>query len=574
MQRALTALAATMVAGLPCSMAAAQPEALSRVPADAPLIVSISSVSGFFAQAEALTNAIDQADAAAGLGMASDMFQMPGIDPQGSAAIVFSSLEGLDDQPEPPVVALVPVTDYAQVVTNLGGTGQGLEIVQFEGEDVFIKDIGDGFAAIAPTRDLLEGFTPADDSGDDHEAAIGETGEDLLESSTIVVIADVASFAPAMLEGWQQASQQMAMFGQMAGQGDQIQQQIETMTTIIETFGRDGERGMLGLGADDNGISIELAASFKQGSEIAGFFQETGEATDLTEMLPGGPYLFAMAFDTSSEGIRQLLLNSAEMNPQGQIPGLNPAQFVEGSNGFAQVFGMNPVGLMGGLFVNTTAVMDVEDANGFIANLGDSLRAANGQQATGMTLTTNFADAPEQIEGAEAYRWSVKMLPDLNDPNAQQMQMMMPMLFGPSGGPNGYIAAADDETVVMTYSTSRDALSGALSAARTGGDLADNALFQAQTARLHDDAVAVAYIDVGSIMRAALPMVAMFADPVQIEVPDEVHPIAMSLAAEEGSMAFRTVVPQDVIELIISTAESLEGMNQGGGGGGGGEPQF
>ncbi|MEM8757783.1 MAG: hypothetical protein AAGF47_08370 [Planctomycetota bacterium] len=572
LQNSIRATMLAAAAGLCCSFAAADtPEALARVAPDAPLIVSIGDVGAFFAQAESLTAAIQQDEAAAGIAEARRLFGMPGVDTDGSAALVFNSLDLEGDTP--PMVALIPVEDYNQLVTELGGTGEGTELLQFQGEDVHIRDLGDGFAAIAPQRDLLDAFQAVENAGDAHSAVVGSTGRDLLEDHTVVVIADVAAFGPALLEGWEESQQGMRMMGQMTGQGEQIDQQIETVTLLLNSFARDGQRGMLGLSAGDSGISVEAAASFKEGSEIAGFFQDSGEAANLAERLPGGPYLFAMAMDTSSDGAQRLLSNASNLGGN-QMPGLDFSQFFEGANGFATVVGMNPAGIMGGMFVNTTAIMDVDDADTFINTYGDSLRAMNDQTANGVTTQTQFAETPQQIAGVDAYRWQVKMLPDLDTPGAQQMQMMMPMLFGPTGGPSGYLAAASNDTVVMTYSTNSSAVSNAVKAAREGGTLASDMLFRQQAERLHEEAVMVAYVDAGSILRTVLPFAAMFAGPVDVEVPEAVTPIAMSMAADDGSMTFRTVVPTDVIDLFAQLGEAFEGMNEGNDFDDGGDPQF
>ncbi|MGP1273444.1 MAG: hypothetical protein ACTS22_08925 [Phycisphaerales bacterium] len=566
MKLALTrTLAAAMLAGLPCGVSLADiPPAMARVSADAPLVISISSIGGFVEEARGFINALGLEDAEDGLDEFVDIMAMPGVDTSGSAAIVFNTLDGFEEMDGPPMVALVPVTDYRQMVTNLGGTGAGTELLEIEGEDVYIKDIGGGFAAIAPKQALVDRFTPVEDASAAHLAAIGQAGQTLTGEHTFVLIADVAAFADTMKQGWAEASQQMAMFGQMAGQGEQIQQQVAMMNTIVETFARDGRRGMLGVSGGANGITVELAASFKEGSELAGFFNQTGSAASLTSMLPGGAYIAAFAADFTGEGIRTLLKNSAEMNPGGQIPGINPAQFVDSSNGFAQVIGVSPGGLMGGLFVNTTAVMEVNNAGDFIKTYADALSDMNGQEAQGMSFTTNFAATPEQVGGTDAYRWSMKMTPDLDNPNAQQMQMMMPMLFGPSGGPSGYLAAADDDTVVMTYSTSQAALSSGLAAARDGGGFAGNALVAKQAELLHTDAVMVGYVDVGSIVRMALPMAAMFIGQVDVQIPDAVTPVAFSMSADGGSMGFRTAVPADVITMITDVAMAFQDMDGGG----------
>ena len=321
----------------------------------------------------------------------------------------------------------------------------------------------------------------------------------------------------------------------------------------------------MGISGGDFGFSIELGASFKGGSELAGTFAQSGDASKLISKLPGGPYLFAYAMDFSSPGIQSL------MEKMAQAGGARaPMDFIKTSRGMAQAVGLNPAGLMGGLFVNTTAVIDTPDAAGMVKTFGEQIGAANGQVASGISMTTTFAAAPEQIGGVDAYKWSIQMLPDMNSPGAMQMQMMMPMLFGPSGGPNGYIAAADANTAVVTYSSSNAQLEKLVQSARNGGELAKNQMLMAQAERLHSAPFMVAYVDMGTIMKAVLPTVAMFAGPVNIDIPENVTPLAMSMSSSGGGVSIRTVVPTDLIDLMKATGEAFGGM--GGGGGGEEEP--
>jgi hypothetical protein len=375
------------------------------------------------------------------------------------------------------------------------------------------------------------------------------------------------------MQGWQETSQNMRQMMAMGGQDpEQAEATIDMVDGLMEAFSRDAQRGLMGMSGGDYGFSFEIGASFKGGSELAGTFAQSGNAAKLVDKLPGGPYLVAYAIDSSAPGIQAMITKMAEMGGEANnIPGLNPAGFLGKARGMAQSIGLNPAGLMGGLFVNTTAVIDSPDANGLVEMFGEQIKATNGQVASGLSMTTTFADAPEQIGGVDAYKWSMQMLPDMNTPGAMQMQMMMPMLFGPSGGPNGYAAAADENTVVVTYSTSASLLEKAVGAAQNGGELAKNEMVMAQNERLHDEAFGYVYVDMGTILKAVLPTVAMFAGPVNVDIPENVTPLAMSMSSSGGGVGIRTVVPADLIELMKETGAAFEQMGGGMGGPGGGE---
>ncbi len=568
-------LAAVCIAGLPLGLASADvPEVLDRVPAGMPVVISIGNVNAFFSQAEAITSVLKQEEATAGIQMAKAMLSMPGINAEGSAAIAITSLEGMGgESEEPPMVILMPVSDYAALVANFGGTGNGLEMLNIEGNEIFVKDIGGGYAMVGPKQELLENFDATEGNTDEHEAMLGDVGQRMAEENTVLLIANMEELREPMMQGWQEASQNMRQMMAMGGQPEQVDAQIAAIDGIVQAFGRDGQRGLMGFTAGEYGVSFEIGASFKGGSELAGTFSQSGNAGKLLSKLPGGPYLFAYAMDYSAPGIQALLGKMSQAGgAEAQIPGMNPMDFIKSSRGMAQSVGLNPAGLMGGLFVNTTAVMDTPNAPEMVKKFGETINAANGQVASGISMTTKFASAPEQIGGVDAYKWSIQMLPDMNTPGAMQMQMMMPMLFGPSGGPNGYIAAADENTAVVTYSSSNSQLEKLVQSVRNGGELATNQMVMAQSERLHDEPFMVAYVDMGTILKAVLPTVAMFAGPVNVNIPENVTPLAMSMASSGGGMSFRTVIPTDLIDLMKETGQAFGAMGGGMNGAGEEEP--
>ncbi len=573
-------LAAAMIAGLPFGLAAADvPEALDRVPADMPLIISMGNVSTFFDQAERLTSIFQQEEALANVQTARMMLKTDGINAQGSAAIVFTSLEDLEESKQPPVVVLLPVSDYAAVCSSLGGTGEGVEELMIEGESVFVKDLGDGYALAAPTIESLEAFNAGAGNSDQHQSTMGRVGEQMSEENAVLIIANMEELREPMLEGWEEGKENMRSSMAMGGApADQIDAQVEMMDRFINAFADNAQRGMMGMTGGEFGFSIEMGVNFKPESEFASTFTTSAGASDLMGQLPGGDYLFAYAMNYSNEGLKNAFKKMAEFGEENnEIPGMSPMAFIDNSEGMSMVMGVSPGGLMGGgLFTSTTAVVQTSDPDALIQSFGESMEAANDTVSGAMSMTTSFAQAGEGTPGENAHRWSIQLLPDMSQPSAMQMQMMMPMLFGPTGGPGGYIAKADDDSVVITYSTKTSMLENSISAVTDGGELAQNQLIKNQAERLHDDAFMLAYVDMGSMFEMVLPTLAMFMGPVPLEVPEEVTPMAMSMSAGEGGVRLRTVVPEDIIQLMRDAGNAFGGMGGGMGGPGGEEepPSF
>ena len=568
-------VAAVFVAGLPLGLAAADvPDVLDRVPADIPVVITIGNVNTFFDQAEAITQALQVEDAVTQLAMARAMLSLPGVNADGSAAIAVISVENMEESEEPPTVILMPVNDYNALVTGLGGTGEGVESLDLQGTDIFVKDVGEGFAVVGPTEDLVSSFDATAGQAGAHEASMGAIGQQMAGDDTVLIIANMDELREPLLAGWEAKSKEIEDMANMAG-GGQMNAQVAMMDSVVRAFARDASRGMVGLSGGDYGFSIDFGANFKPDSELAGYFAESGDAPSLLAKLPGGAYLFSYAMDYSTPGLKHLTETMAEASDQTSgVPGINPMSIAENSNGMAAVVGQNPAGLMGGLFVNTVTVIACDDPNAMVDTIGTQMAAADGQLAGSMTLTTNYSAETEQIAGVDAHRWSIQMQPDMNQQGAGQMQMMMPMLFGPTGGPNGYIAAADDSSAVITYSTSASILEKTVQAAQNGGDLVTDQMLMVQADRLQESPFLVGYVDVGTMIRMALPTIAMFAGPVNVDVPDHVTPLALSMTANQGGVGMRTVVPADMIELIQNVGQAFQGMANGGGDDGAPPPKF
>jgi len=192
---------------------------------------------------------------------------------------------------------------------------------------------------------------------------LGRNGSGICDSSDLIIIANI----PQMQEQLKQASKQMAeqaeQMAVLAGeQGEGLKRNSKIGQMIFDNFTRDASVGVLGFAFGDKGVSIDLGAQFKEGSELGQFFVAPGKSTAMLGKIPNLPFYLAGAFDLSAPGISQIVKNAAAM----QLEGLKEAektaaqgnilQMLAGKNkvdGQAFVIGSSPAALMGGgLFVN------------------------------------------------------------------------------------------------------------------------------------------------------------------------------------------------------------------------------
>ncbi len=183
--------------------------------------------------------ALKQDEAQAGVQMAKAMLSMPGINADGSAAIAITSLEGMNEKAlEPPMVVLMPVSDYAALVGNFGGTGEGLEMLNIEGNEVFIQNVGGGYAMVGPSRTCSRASTPPRAT----RLSTRRWGDVMSDENTVLVIANMDHLREPMMQGWQETSQNMRNDGHGRQDPEQAEATIDMVDGLMEAFSRDAAR--------------------------------------------------------------------------------------------------------------------------------------------------------------------------------------------------------------------------------------------------------------------------------------------------------------------------------------------
>ena len=548
------------LAGLPAS--ADLPGVLDHVPGDSALVLLINNPSSIQEKVGAFAGAINQPQIAAQVAMGAGMLMaFPGLDATGTIALVIpEAFDPNEDEPEP--VLLIPVTDYGMLAAGFGGTGNGTEAVQppfAEGETVHIRDNGDGYMLVAQEPGLLDAFGAGNMAS--HEMHWGAIGDQLAGESDIIAMSNIQALAPTFAPMIDEGFEQMAMFSAMAG--PQAGDPVGTLKPIVENFVRDASAGFITVSVSGAGVSFDLAANFKDGSELAGLFAEGGDSAGIMEHLPDMPHLAAGAFDTSASGIRHILVEGTKMQLAQMGADAGPASdWLDMIEGTGFVVGVSQGGMMGGMLLNTTMFMQGDDSASMLQAAKAAHLAADGNELPVGKMATTWEDGAGP-DGAA--KWTLNMQPDPANPAAQQMQMANMMMYGASGMPAGFYAPSDNG-VVQTFSTTNNKLlTDAIAAANDGGGLGTRASIAAESEHLHSNRVGEFYISAGDALNTALPMIAMFAGPVNIEVPQDLPPLAMSAAVDAGGVSGRLWLNSQTIAKLIELGEAFEGMGEDGG---------
>lgn len=560
-RRSLTLAAGTVMSFMFGTAFADVPPAMDRVPADAAIVISVKNIGQFKTGIEALAKALGvPADKMAGMSKMTEALNMPGADAAGSAAIGVMNVGGEGDDADGVIV--LPVKDYAAFVKNFGGTGAGLEELKVEEKPMFFKNLDGGFAAMGPKKDQLEQFSGKAGNGKALEALMGATGKAIAESDDLVIFANIAKLGDKIKEGTETMKGQMGMAMAMAG-GAGGEEALAGMEKFMETFARDASAGVVGVKASEAGVTLDFGASFKEGTEYAGYFNSKGNASGLTANLPNQPFLFSMAMDSSNPGIKKMFQkirqSAAKLQAKDdKAPGMFPTDFMDKADGIAFQIGSSPAPI-GGLFLNTVAYIKTPGAATLAKQMKDSITGLNGKTVGGVSYTSSYESGVKAGNGT-ADAWSLKMSADPNDENAAMVNQINFVLFG-ANGLGGY-AAASETGMVMTYSKNAQLLEQAVAATKGGANLSTDADVKKIAAGLPTDRAFEAYLGTKSLLETALGLMGMGGmAPANFNVPDDVPPVGMAATSNGGGLRFTIVVPTKV----ITTFQALgKAMDQGG----------
>jgi len=565
------------------------PGALDRLPPDAAIIVGISSLSEMHEDLTELANLLEIPEMQQGMAMASMMLNAPGLDPDGSVAVAILTNEDgtftFDGMPD--LVAILPMLDFEAFVGMVGGE-VGDEIgsviaINFQGQEAFLRDLGRGYAALSPVDGLLDGLYAAGGSIEKIERRLGSVGTRIAGRSDVFVAVDLQVIAPFLDRGIVEMQDAMKMAAQMAGdQAQSIEQASDMIEQFVRVIADDGQMGIVGIELSDAGISLDLGAQFRAGTETAKLLDARGNASKLLDHVPDSPFLFAFAIDTSDEGAKTIMRSmhdmSIKMDPNAEMWGfMGTSKMIDNQDGMAFVLGNPPAIMMGGLLSHTTQYTQ-SSAPGKTLAMGRSvIEAMDGMNAQGMNATTSYESGAQTVDGVSVDSWGIKFEVDPEHRQAQMMSMTMMMIFGAQGGPSGYTAAMDTGTVT-TFSRNSALMSKALEAAEKGNGLGTNEFVQRAAAQLPKDSFVEVYIGVGTIFEQVSSVMMMMGSGFEIDVPENMTPLAFGVAATDGGIQSRVFVPQDVLKLVMQLATQAEGIEGGGAGGDdedeGGSPRF
>ena len=191
----------TLIAGLSPLAMAELPGVLDRVPANAPLVMTLRNAEQATERFTKFIESMSMPMLAAGEGPVAQVKELlgsAGLDSKGSIAIaIVPGADGKvtldsDAETEPTAVILLPVTDYAAFVKAMGGTKtDGIAAVKLDDTSAYAKDLGGGYAALTTVDGLLNTFDGKPGNAATHAKAMGKNGDAISDASDMLFIANI-----------------------------------------------------------------------------------------------------------------------------------------------------------------------------------------------------------------------------------------------------------------------------------------------------------------------------------------------------------------------------------------------
>lgn len=535
---------------------AGTPKAMTMVPSSADAVVVIPDLGELLNDMNVVNTMLGDMGAMEVTMMTSMVRGMPGLNLDGSAAVVVDVSP--DAFEEMDAVVLVPVSSFKDVTQGREAVN-GMVELPMGGDSIYFRDLGDGYAAMSNDTDVLGAFAPASHTMDQAKAMLGTAGNRAANSNDVMVYINLDALRPMMNESVKEMEAQGEMIEMMAG--PQAAQSFDSFIGMYKTAIKDGHAAVSGISFDvQKGFTFDLGMQFKEGSESASKFNNDGNAGAYFDRVPAMDFFYAQAFDLGGEGIQSMLSGYMDMvkgmDAGNVMQGMDIAGMMKNFQGGSMVMGTTNIMGMTGLVSNTVMYTEGDDAGGALKTMRDMYSSLADMDAQGVSVQASFDDQPQDVNGIQAYAHSMSI--DVDQAamggaaafGAPDPSMIMQMIYGPARGPSGYAAEAGNG-LVYTFSQNPELLKSAVEAADGKNTMMSNKGIAMASSMLPDNRVMEAYVGIDHILNSVGPMLMMFGVVPEFEPIEGLTPVAFGATADGGGMMVRTVMPLETMKTIM-----------------------
>ena len=524
-----------------------------------------------------------------------------GVQDDGSLAVVFPDInEAIEQDRDPSVVMLVPVSDYKAFVENFEGDASQpvAELTMKYSRKGYAKKMG-GYAVFGDARakDAVAEYQ-AGGSSDQIAKVAGHVGTRCLTSSDAAVIVNVAKMAPKLQDLLDQGMEEIHREFEADKDDPQFQQFVPVASMAIEAYEkaaravlRDTQSLVIGLDLNVAGIGVSQTIQFKTGSYLASLFPGGGGAAGQLAKIADQPYLIAQSLDLRGLAIDKLIDELLAVFPDtqegdgqiaklmGDVKGIlsDSAELLRTVKGGAVAYlppndpaamGMGQSIFRGVNIYETDGKIDGEMMPKIFEsynNLLQQMHALAGDDQPQIAYDVTYTPNVMEIEGVsvDQYQVQIQYPPEM----MQQMGPMMPfMAMMGATGQTGYYAATDDHMIMTTVPDPQLVKQALVSIKDNKGLGTQGPIQKLRAESLPTNPAVEFYVSVGGFVdTASMFMGMMMGQPLPVEAPDDLPPVAWAMSVEGSGLVGRMYVPVAILEFGRETYDQTMLMMMGGG---------
>jgi hypothetical protein len=494
-----------------------------------------------------------------------------GLDEKGETAVVIF-LPAPND-PQPRVLALVPVSDYTALLGNFAGVKKEGALDSFQlmegGEPLYATQWGK-YAAVTPFVDLLA-KKPA---GLAIQGAIAKQFQDK-DITAYVNMRLVRDMVLPQLRQIKQFVQTMPMPNAPAQpQAAAFQRAMATqMFTLGEALFEQTQGVAASLSLADAGVTSTFTYQFEPNSNLGNFAQRM-KGTDAPFLvgLPSDKYLLygGWAGDLKDFGDWYAGVLKSVQLPDADAKALDQALTAYSklwSNMRSMTFGLtapNPAnvrqtGLFQGFFLIKGDAKALLAAQKEILQYQDIMMKASGN--AGIDVKFEIKPNAKTVAGISLDQYTMRMVADpQNAPDANILQILQ-FMYGE--GITSYIGVINDNLLISAVNVDDARLQALITAAKQNQNpLADLPENKQAAQLLPKQRLGEFHVHVDNIVTTAFEIASAMGGPAPIKLPPDLPPLTITISTDDTAVRFDTHVPTDLLQNLVSIALQI-GVRQG-----------
>jgi hypothetical protein len=581
-------------------------DVMDQVPSDALAVLKVNHLQDTSTKVAALMQALGVTDFAPAMSdplgsLLNQGGMVNGIDKTGDAVMVVTNAAwgGLTQQApgeapkQPPLLVLIPVTDYKAFLgnTTVVSTDGDISTVHFknggvdEAQNSYVASWG-SFAAVSPVKDTVS-------KKPDGLKIAGAAATEMTQKDLCIYVnlpAVKTKLLPEMDKGRDalEAALQKSMAADATDNKTAIMKSVVNQLFVVLTqVITDAQAQTIGISIDKNGLTGTALTDFAPDS----YWGKTMASVKLTDQpilagLPAGKYLFfgGMVADPQvgskvfDDLVGPISKDMAGLGDQGKTvqQAIDGYKDMMGSMERQSMGMVAPSGQMGqgGLF----QMLAVTHGDAAKLKAGQLTQFTNQQEMmtslgvpnSDMMKATVTPNA-KTVDGISFDLLQLKPVQN-NTPQAMQIAQMMNIMYGP-GGLSMYTGVVDPKTLLMVMDGSDELLNNAITAAKADTDvLSATDPIKAVDAELPKARAAAFYIPLDVIISTAVSYARQFGFPVPVQIPPNLPPIGITLATQGSAFRADGHVPTPLVQSLIQAGMQVYLQMQAGRGGGPGGP--